>query len=98
MENNNKNIKKINFSNLSIEEKNNYITNLWLKDEMTKIYDFCEGDRKKMHKILYLMPFHRSLIPKIDKLIFDFKDKKEDTIQSQKELFELFTNSYKKEN
>jgi hypothetical protein len=96
MKQNNNNIKTINFSNLSIEEKNDYLTNLWLKDEMTKIYEFCEGDRKNMHKILYLMPFHRSLLSKIDKLIFDFKDKKEDTIHSQNELFELFSNSQQK--
>ncbi len=87
------NIKTLDFSNLSNEQKNDYFTNLWLKDEMKIIYDYCNGDRNKMHKILYLMPFNRNLLPKIDKLIFDFKDKNEDTIQSNKELFELFYNS-----
>jgi hypothetical protein len=88
--------KTLDFSNLTPEQKKDYLTNIWLKDEMTKIYDYCKGDRTKMKEILYLMPFNRELLPKIDKLIFDFKDLKEDTMKTQKELFDILYNSNKK--
>ena len=48
-----------------------------------------------MKEIIYLMPFNRELLPKIDKLIFDFKDLNEDTIKTQNELFDILYNSNK---
>ncbi len=85
-------IKTLDFSKLTKEEKNDYLTNIWLKDEMNKIYEYCEGDRKKMQEILYLMPFHPNLHTKIEKLIFDFKDLKESPMKSSAELQNLLGN------